>query len=213
MSLFRSVETDILSVLLALLFKFCSNYNNLRERNTTLPFTAYRYSIFLKPTQIYCQVTQLIVKTPWNSQTRLTKAMAWVVRISYGLTKTAHSYLVVWKIEILNQPRTTSTFLHVTNPTPGWGDNVLLASEIWNSESVASSSPTWPLSRNDCRVVNDSKEPAASTFRVTHQLDYTERCLILEDWKLRNWEALRKTLRKPLQKHKKGLGQLIWYSD
>jgi hypothetical protein len=169
MSLFRSVQTDILSVVLALPSKFCSKYSNLRGKNTTLPFTAYRYLIFPKPTQIYCQVTQLIVKTPqWNSQTRLTKALARAVRISYGLTKTAHSHLAVWKIEILNQPRTTSTFLHVTNPTPGWGGNVLLASEVWNSESVASSSPTWPLSRNDCRVVNDSKEPAASTFRVTH---------------------------------------------
>jgi len=168
MSLFRSVQTDILSVVLALPLKFYSSHNNLRGRNTTLPFTAYRYSIFPKPTQIYCQVTQLIVKNPWNSQTRLTKTLARAVRISYGLTKTAHSYLAVCKIEILNQPRTTSSFLHVTNSTPGWGGNVLLASEVWNSESVASSSPTWPLSRNDCRVVKDSKEPDASTFRVTH---------------------------------------------
>jgi len=70
-------------------------------------------------------------------------------RISYRLTKSAHSYLAVWKIENLKQSRTTSTFLHATNPTAGWEGEVLLAPEVWNSESVASSSPTWPFSRND----------------------------------------------------------------
>ena len=200
MCLFRSVQMGVLSVVVSIPWKFFTTYITLQGRKATLPFTAYRYSIFPKPTQSYCQVPQLIAKNRTEFTNTSNESSGTSSKNFVQIDENCPQLPTVRKTENLKQPRTTSTFLHVTNPTAGWGGNVLLASQVWNSESVASSSPTWPLSLSDYveeSTVQRSQLPPHSGWpAVATRLQGTASCLRrLESQKL---GSLKKNTQKTL---------------